>query len=356
MSNQKFRVASLFCGAGGLDLGFIDAGFEIVYAADWDKDSCKTYRKNIGNYVVQKDISGLQAMEIPECDVVIGGPPCQGFSVAGRMDPNDPRSKMVWHFVRIVSEIQPKAFVMENVKSLAALSRWKNVREALHLELGQIGYHVRMFILNAADYGVPQSRERMFFVGTGERLPYVLKIDRELNKKVTTREVLSILPKPGEHPNLGVCRAKVTPAKKPVLRKSPFAGMLFNGQGRPIDLDSTANTLPATMGGNRTPIVDELELRDGKPSWVKQYHKHLTKGEPPAKKTPSRLRRITSTEAALLQAFPLGFKFSGSQCSTYRQIGNAVPPPLGKAVALALIKSLSGKQTKLSRNEQMVFL
>src|SRR5205085_9942403 len=109
---------------------------------------------------------------------------------------------------------------------------------------------------------------------------------------------------------------------------SPFAGMLFNGQGRPIDLRSTVNTLPASMGGNRTPIVDEDELRHHEAPWVVQYHARLMKGLPPLDKAPERLRRITVTEAAMLQTFPSEFTFEGRQNSQYTQIGNAVPPLL----------------------------
>jgi DNA (cytosine-5)-methyltransferase 1 len=144
----------------------------------------------------------------------------------------------------------------------------------------------------------------------------------------------------GVAPNLGVCGAKVVPAKRPVLRRSPFAGMLFNGQGRPIDLRSAVNTLPATMGGNRTPIVDEAELREGRPPWVAEYHARLLRGLPPLAAAPGRLRRLTVTEAALLQTFPAEFRFEGSQSSRYAQIGNAVPPLLAEAVARQLLLSL----------------
>lgn len=353
MTESKPRVVSLFCGAGGLDLGFADAGFRIVYATDWDKDSCDTYRANIGDHVEQADVAELKGASLPQCEVVIGGPPCQGFSVAGHMDPDDPRSKMVWHFVRLVRELAPKLFVMENVKALSALSRWRAVREELMYQLCSAGYRAEMLVLNARDFGVPQSRERVFFIGTSEGLPPVGRVDATCDQIVTVRDVLEKLPEPGVPPNLGVCKAKVVPAKNPVLRRSLYAGMLFNGQGRPTNLDSTVNTLPATMGGNRTPIVDEEELRHRKPSWVKAYHRRLMAGGASATRAPARLRRITVTEAALLQTFPLGFEFSGRQTSQYRQIGNAVPAKLGRAVAEAVMRSLNGVEAETPSGEQL---
>ena len=342
MKSTAGRVLSLYSGAGGLDLGFISAGFDIVYAVDWDGDSCQTYRLNLGNDIEQADAAQLSGADLPECDVVIGGPPCQGFSVAGHMDPADPRSEHVWHFVRLVCEAAPAAFVMENVKALGVSNRWKLLRRELIDAMSSQGYRVRMHILDARDFGVPQSRERVFFIGTKAPHPAVERIVSKYNLTVTPRSVLSSLPLPGEHPNTGVCKAKVVPAKFPVLRRSPYAGMLFNGQGRPIRLDAASNTLPASMGGNRTPIVDEAELREGAEPWVVGYHAHLMAGGEPAVTAPSSLRRITVAEAALLQTFPLGFQLCGPISSQYRQIGNAVPPRLAEGVAVALRGALEG--------------
>jgi DNA (cytosine-5)-methyltransferase 1 len=232
--------------------------------------------------------------------------------------------------------------VLENVKALAVLSRWGPVRARLLSVLGGLGYTVGMHLLDARAYGVPQARQRVFFIGTAADLPAVRGVPPTVDRPPTAGEVLRGLPRPGVAPNLGVCRAKVVPAKKPVLRRSPFAGMLFNGQGRPIDLRSAANTLPASMGGNRTPIVDEAELRDGRPSWVAKYHARLLRGLPPLGSAPNRLRRLTVTEAALLQTFPAAFRFEGRQSSQYAQIGNAVPPLLAEAVARQLLLSLRG--------------
>jgi DNA (cytosine-5)-methyltransferase 1 len=325
-----------------MDLGFLRAGFGVVWANDASADACATYRRNLGDHVSCQDVRVVDPGRLPPCEVVIGGPPCQGYSVGGRMDPDDPRSALTWEFVRLVRALRPRAFVLENVKALAVLSRWGPVRARLLSLLGGLGYTVGMHLLDARAYGVPQARQRVFFFGTAADLPAVRSVPPTVDRPTTAGQVLRGLPPPGVAPNLGVCRAKVVPAKRPVLRRSPFAGMLFNGQGRPIDLSSAVNTLPASMGGNRTPIVDEAELRDGRPPWVAEYQARLRRGLPPLGSAPNRLRRLTVTEAALLQTFPADFRFEGRQSSQYAQIGNAVPPLLAEAVARRLLRSLRG--------------
>jgi DNA (cytosine-5)-methyltransferase 1 len=347
-------VLSLFSGAGGLDLGFLQAGLRVVWAIDLNADACATYRRNIGQHVVCGSVKEIDSASLPRCDVVIGGPPCQGYSVAGHRDPADPRSSLTWDFVRIVRATKPRAFVMENVKALAVLARWASVRRRLLADLSASGYDVVLHVLNARDFGVPQGRERAFFVGTTGRKA-VAQIVPTCMQPLTAGDVLRCLPRPGVAPNLGVCRARVVPARVPVLRRSPYAGMLFNGQGRPIDLSSTVNTLPASMGGNRTPIVDEGELRDGPPSWVADYHRRLLAGEPPLQEAPARLRRLTVTEAALLQTFPADFVFSGRQSSQYAQIGNAVPPLLAQAVAATLLRALNGQGEQRQPGQALLF-
>jgi DNA (cytosine-5)-methyltransferase 1 len=340
VNGSRPKALSLFSGAGGMDLGLLEAGFDIVWANDAVPEACASYRRNIGDHIVCQDVREIDPGALPACDVVIGGPPCQGYSVAGHMDPDDPRSSLTWELVRFVRALRPRALVMENVKALAVSRRWEGVRRRLLAAFGELGYTVFAHVLDARCFGVPQGRERVFFVGTREGLPPVEAIPPTTRRPRTAGEVLRGLPLPGTRPNLGVCKARVVPARKPVLRRSPFAGMLFNGQGRPIDLESTVNTLPASMGGNRTPIVDEEELRCRRPSWVVEYHARLMSGKPPLTKAPARLRRLTVTEAALLQTFPAEFVFEGSQHAQYTQIGNAVPPTLAQAVAKQLLAAL----------------
>lgn len=162
------NLISLFSGAGGLDIGFKNAGFNLLWANDFDKDACETYKQNIGDHIVHGDIQSYETKlcsTFSEIDLVIGGPPCQGFSVAGKMDPTDPRSRHVWTFVENIERIKPKAFVMENVGALGKLDKWKDIRTGILFKLRSLGYATNFVIINAKDYGVPQSRERIFFIG-----------------------------------------------------------------------------------------------------------------------------------------------------------------------------------------------
>ena len=336
------KVISLFSGAGGLDVGFKRANFNIVLANDFFKDAVATYKENIGNHIIYDDIKNIfDAIEEYKngIDVVIGGPPCQGFSVAGKMDPSDGRSQMIWEFIKVLNIVKPKIFVMENVKALGSLEKWSEIRKKLLLKMKNVGYSVNYIIVNASDYGVPQSRERVFFVGFYNKLnnkPDLEKIFSPFKEKSkTVKEILSALDKVGTGNNTSICKAKITLTDRPVMRRSPYAGMLFNGLGRPININGYCATLPASMGGNKTPIIDSEELYEGKSSWVEEYHQKLLNEEitPEYKLAPSRLRRLTVEEAALIQTFPLNYKFCGSQSSKYTQIGNAVPCELGYKIA-----------------------
>ncbi|RRC95831.1 DNA cytosine methyltransferase [Schaalia canis] len=347
---------SLYSGAGGLDLGFAAAGFVPVFANDIDPWAVRTHnsitqvrdsewrdaaRRFEYCEAIAGDVRDLgDHFEEGMADVVIGGPPCQGFSVAGRMDPNDPRSKHVFDFLGIVAKVRPKAFVMENVAALARNSRWGDVIASLR-EIASVDYDVNLIVLNASHWGVAQSRERMFLIGTPRRSKVPnFEGPPTQDAPPTVRSVLEKLPELGIYGNHGVCTAKITLARRPVLRRSPYAGMLFNGQGRVMNLDAPAPTLPASMGGNRTPIVDQESLKDPrKTPWIELYHDRLfVERKPPLSHLPeeARLRRITVQEAAAIQSFPSDMVWTGTQSAQYRQIGNAVPPRLAAAVATRL--------------------
>jgi DNA (cytosine-5)-methyltransferase 1 len=251
------------------------------------------------------------------------------------MNPNDERSKHVFRFMDMVERVEPKAFVMENVKGLYENRRWAQIREDLAERAEALGYTARMFLCNASHFGVPQARERMLFIGMREGLP-VGPTPTTADGPPTVAQALSQLPVIGTKGNDSLCRAKVTPAKSPVMRRSPYAGMMFNGAGRPMDLDSPAPTLPASMGGNKTPIIDQEQLERGAKPWIVEYHEELSNGQGPRASVPSRMRRISVEEAAVIQTFPLGMEWCGPQSAQYRQIGNAVPPRLALAVAQSL--------------------
>jgi DNA (cytosine-5)-methyltransferase 1 len=348
------QAVSLFSGAGGLDVGFNRAGFDIIWANDFDKDACETYKNNVGNHIFCGDIDQLKYKlyaTVKIADIVFGGPPCQGFSVAGKMNPFDPRSKHIWTFAEVVKKINPAAFLMENVKALGQLKKWEPLREELLQEFRNAGYMVNFIILNASEFGVPQARERVFFVGFKGNSSIIPDLEKMIEdykiKSPTVRQALSVLDKAGTGNNKGLAKAKITIAPTPIMRKSPYAGMLFNGLGRPVKIDGYCATLPATMGGNKTPIIDEDALYNDKDNWVESYHNSLLNGGNPLeyKEVPKRLRRLTTQEAAVLQSFPLDYKFYGSQSSVFKQIGNAVPCNLGYAMALMLFNCL--KQNKI---------
>lgn len=351
LAANSIQTVSLFSGAGGLDIGAIYAGAHIIWANDMKKEACESYALNIGSHIHQGDINCLlpSLSKFENVDLVIGGPPCQGFSVAGKMDVHDERSQLIWSYVEVVKQLQPKAFIMENVKALAVLERWVKVRSALLEKFMELGYSVNYVVLNASDYGVPQARERVFFIGfkngtlSPPDLELMLRPYKEKGKSV--REALSVLDKAGTGNNKSTCNAKITLTYQPVLRKSPYAGMLFNGLGRPLKLDGYSATLPASMGGNKTPIIDENALYRGEKPWVEGYRDRVEK-DPSVAKTesvPSFLRRMTVDEARIIQTFPLDYIFCGSQSAQYTQIGNAVPCNLSKAVCSMVIDVLQGK-------------
>jgi DNA (cytosine-5)-methyltransferase 1 len=351
---------SLYSGCGGMDLGFAKAGFKPVWANDIDPDAVSTYNRLsqvsdpawvdaaaqfAGHRSVCGDVrTAADALEEGMADLVIGGPPCQGFSVAGRMDPNDPRSRHVFDFLGLVNRIKPRAFVMENVAALARNKRWNEIISALQ-EKATKDYKVTLVVLNASHWGVPQARERMFLVGVPQDGPdFVMPEAPTAAAPPTVREALKTLPPAGMPGNDSECTAIITLAKKPVLRRSPYAGMLFNGQGRAMNLDGPAPTLPATMGGNRTPIVDDGDLAGLSEPWIVDYHRRLFhQGLNPLPTLPpqSTLRRLTVEEAAVIQSFPRDTPWQGRQSARFRQIGNAVPPLLAYAVAQALRETLS---------------
>lgn len=166
--SENITAVSLFSGAGGMDVGFKNAGIKVLMANEIDKMASKTFIENHPDTkMIVDDINNIfpALEEYKGVDIVFGGPPCQGFSVIGKMDPDDIRSQLIWSFLKAVEIIQPRAFVMENVKALAAIAKWKDVREEFIAKAKEMGYGCIPFIVNAAEYGTPQKRERVFFIG-----------------------------------------------------------------------------------------------------------------------------------------------------------------------------------------------
>lgn len=362
---MDFTAISLFSGAGGMDVGFKNAGFKTIWANDIDKNAGETYKANHQNIFRLGNIEDYynEIKSLGKVNLVFGGPPCQGFSVAGKMDPDDERSKLVWSFLNVVQISNPDIFVMENVKALGTLSKWSEVRSRFLQKSKELGYNCEYIILNASEFNTPQSRERVFFIGVKDYNLYNLDELFERYKKPgpTVKEVLKPLGKAGNPLNNRLCNAEITMASNPIMRKSPYAGMMFNGMGRPIRVNGYSATLPASMGGNKTPIIDELELHENEDSWVESYHKKLMSGEKPLgfKDAPKRLRRLTLDECILLQTFPKDYIFKGSNSSVFKQVGNAVPCNLAEAVgkmAMFLLESKISNKCLLDSYKEPVQL
>jgi DNA (cytosine-5)-methyltransferase 1 len=326
-------AVDLFAGAGGLSIGLEAAGFAPVAAVESDADASATYRdRHAGAAVIAEDIAMVDFRPMRgHVALVAGGPPCQPFSVGGkRLAADDPRNGIP-QFVRAIGEIRPRGFLMENVAGLAASTK----REYFFEVMGQferLGYTMTWSVLQAADYGVPQNRSRLFAVGLR---------GRTFCFPPPTHGAQAARPWKAAGAVIGSCQppdnlnhAKVTYARNPSLRPDPYHGHLFNGGGRPIRLSRPAPTMLASMGGNKTPWLDTLDL-------VPRYHAHLAGGGAPRQGPVPGARRITVDEAAVLQTFPPGTLFAGPRTSQYRQVGNAVPPQLANHVGRALRQQLS---------------
>jgi DNA (cytosine-5)-methyltransferase 1 len=327
------EALDLFCGAGGLSVGLGAAGISVVAGVEWDEDAAATWGNAHPNGLLLKaDVNQVDWRRFDGVGLVVGGPPCQPWSIGGlRRGERDERDG--WPaFIAALSALRPPAFLAENVAGLtegAMRPRWLR----LVVELADLGYHVNAKVVNAADYGVPQKRRRCIVVGFRDRAPFVFPPPshgpgRRWPWKTAGSAVGT---EPVGEPNLAI----VTYAARPDIRRDPYAGHVFNGGGRPIDPAAPAPTLLASMGGNKTPWLDTEDIVPG-------YHAHLVAGGLPRSGLVPGARRVTVEEAAALQTFPKGMSFEGTRSSRYRQVGNAVPPRLAEVVGRALLAQLDG--------------
>lgn len=320
-------VIELFAGCGGMLLGFHNSGYKTVLVNEWDAAACESIRRNITERVSQCAIQEIE--HFPKADVVVGGPPCQGFSNLGERLPMDPRRQLWRQFMRAVGEIQPKAFIMENVPPLLKSQEYVEIVKLAHA----LGYEVVGDILNAADYGVPQIRKRAIIIGLKGAMPtfpektHVDPQKRDLFNNAlpswkTVRDAIGDLPKIPDGNNWHIGR-NPTPKSLERYRHIPAGGnrwdlpdyLMPECWKRKV---SGGTDLFGRLWWDRPSVTIRTEFY--KPEKGRYLH-------------PEEDRPITHREAARLQGFPDDFVFFGTRIQVGMQIGNAVPPPLAEAIA-----------------------
>lgn len=293
------KVISLFSGAGGLDLGFKQAGHDIIWANDIDKDACATYIKNIGNHIVCEDIRNININDIPDADIVIGGFPCQGFSQANlQRTTDDERNQLYRFFYSVIKIKQPLFFVAENVKGILSLGKGAVIKQIV-ADFEEAGYVASVTLVNMADYGVPQTRQRVLIIGQRKDLSpdRAFRFPDKTNCKggsnnglpewASIRSAIEKFPDPDKQNDIP---NHIYSAYKVEYRN-------FTGH-RQTDPDKPSPTILAR--GNGKGGVCAIPHYNGQ-------------------------RRLTIRESAAVQTFPNDFQFIGTMNSCYRQIGNAVP-------------------------------
>lgn len=309
------KTVALFAGCGGLDLGFENAGFEIIWANDNNKKIEDTYNYNHKKTkLVIDSIVNINSSDIPDCDVIIGGPPCQSWSLAGAMKgKEDSRGQLFYEYVRIIKDKKPKAFVAENVKGIVSKAHINSFNEIVDM-FKECGYTVTYKVVNAKDYGVPQDRERVFIIGIRNDIQRNYRFPEPTHNKgnyVTLKEAIGDLRNnPGE------------------WMEGSFSP-IFMSRNRRRSWNEVAFTVQAS--GRQTqihPDSPEMEKLD-KDKW--QFKNDSGKI----------VRRMSVRECARIQTFPDDFKFlSSSLNENYKMIGNAVPVRLAEAVANSLMECI----------------
>ena len=301
---REFTAISLFCGAGGLDMGFERAGFRTIWANDFEPDACKTHEQWSAAKVVCGDVAKIDATTIPDADIMLGGFPCQGFSLSGPRKIDDSRNVLYKHYVRIVKAKKPLMFVGENVKGLLTMGDG-SIIDAIVEDFSQCGYDVYYKLLNARDYEVPEDRERVIIVGFRKDLgirEFEYPVPRRF--RVTMREALKNVPDPvpGE-----VCT-------------EPYSSR-YMSRNRKRNWGDVSYTIPA--------MAKQVTLWPGSPDMIKYGQDDWRFGE-------GLTRRFSWQEAAAIQTFPKDLEFYGDLTSKYKQIGNAVPVKLAEIIATHL--------------------
>ena len=319
---EKLRVASLFCGCGGTDVGLLgdfdflgkhynSNGMQIVYANDIDDNACNIFKKNFGIIPDNRDIREVKSDDIPEFDILTGGFPCQSFSIVAqnpkRLGVKDERGKLFFEMCRILKEKQPKCFIAENVKGILTANK-KSAFPLILKEFEDSGYDVQYRILNSANYGVPQKRERVIIVGFRSVLNFKFDFPENIINDESKFEPLEKV-------------VEKSVDEKYFFSQRAVEGMLRRresmNKGRAQDLSKPCNTVGAHLA--------KVSLNSTDPV--------LKEGE--------KYRRFTPREVARIQSFPENFELVGSEAAQYRALGNAIPPVLFWYVANAVKENLS---------------
>lgn len=338
--SSSYVAIDAFCGAGGLSLGLTRAGFDVQFAFDTNEKAIATYKKNIGAHAHVLDASSVEGQSLPlkgSVTLVAGGPPCQGFSVQRRGAREDARNDLIFEFLRLVGEVQPQLFLMENVAALAS-PRNRVYYQKLLKTAAMLGYSVEASILNAADFGVPQIRKRLFVLGVREDLRGKINLPTrsiEVDEWRSVRDAIQDLPDPSS------AKGKLYPNHTP-------------DNISPLNRERISHVPP---GGGRSDIPEHLRLPChsvsvevaghrgvyGRLDWDKPAGTITTKCNSFTRGRfahPTENRNISMREAARLQSFPDTFVFEGGKVDVAHQIGNAVPPDLAYGIASDILKQL----------------
>ena len=377
MSEKKKILIDLFCGAGGLSLGFEMAKFEVDLAIELKENYYRAYEGNHPETLsLNKDITDLNCKDISdkylknkEIEGIIGGPPCMGFSTVGNRRPDDPRNMLIFYFIQWIEYFKPKFFVMENVPGILSMGKGKVVEKVINL-YKEIGYACKMETLLAADYGVPQLRRRVFFIGTQSESRYPLKIQKtnrnnseeksELRKDMlpsyltvqdAISDILSIEPFTKKRTDDMIKKYSHQPKTRyqEYLRKSSTG--LYD-HFAPNHSELVRNRISHIKPGfNHSSLPKEYQLKGGYPNIYGRLNLNTPAdtitGNCGCVSAPGRFihptqdRAISVREAARLQSFPDNYRFCGNMRDKYKQIGNAVPPLLAYAVAKSIKEMLN---------------
>lgn len=323
------KVASFFSGAGGLDLGFENAGFDIVFANDNWKGCWKTYEKNHNLKINRKSIEDITGDEIPDVEGFIGGPPCQSWSLAGAMKGiKDSRGQLLYDYVRLIEEKKPKFFLAENVPGMVCKTHYDEF-EKFRDALKDIGYSISFQVLNANDYEVPQDRKRVFLVGLRDDLNKEFEFPKPISPKLTLKDAIGDLPEP--LPAYG--KNKANPDSKLLVSNHEYMtgdfSSMYMSRNRVRKWDEPSFTIQA--GGRHAPCHPQANT-------MIKVGKDKRAFDPDS---PKPYRRLSVRECARIQTFPDEFKFYYSSINDgYKMIGNAVPVKLAENIAKQIKKVL----------------